>query len=101
MFYGDRAGDGALTTYCGMASIAYHKAVDRYGKARVSLGIQAGVVSKQIQINNLIFESQLDNFGWNSSLFNGESNFNNKAILLIIYHGPKNLSFRIRETDWM
>ena len=68
MFYGDRAGDGALTTYCGMASIAYHKAVDRYGKARVSLGLQAGVVSKQIKINELIFESQLDNFGWNQSL---------------------------------
>lgn len=98
MFYGDRAGDGALTTYCGMASIAYHKAVDRYGKARLSLGIQAGVVSKQIQINNLIFESQLDNFGWNSSLFNGESNFNNKAILYpdvnvgaLWSHAPKDL----------
>jgi type IX secretion system PorP/SprF family membrane protein len=98
MFYGDRAGDGALTTYTGMLSVAYHKAVDRYGKARVSLGIQGGVVSKQIQINNLIFESQLDNFGWNSSLFNGESNFNNKSILYpdvnvgaLWSHAPKDL----------
>jgi type IX secretion system PorP/SprF family membrane protein len=98
MFYGDRAGDGALTTYTGMVSVAYHKAVDRYGKARVSLGIQAGVVSKQIQINNLIFESQLDNFGWNSSLFNGETNFNNKAIIYpdvnvgaLWTHAPKDL----------
>lgn len=81
MFYADKAGDGALTTFSGMASVAYHKAVDRYGKARVSLGIQAGVVSKQIKINDLVFESQLDNSGWNRSLFNGETNFNNKAIL--------------------
>jgi type IX secretion system PorP/SprF family membrane protein len=81
MFYADKAGDGALTTFCGMASVAYHKAVDRYGRGRVSLGIQAGVVSKQIKMQNLIFESQLDNYGWNSSLFNGETNFNNKAIL--------------------
>lgn len=98
MFYADKAGDGALTTFCGMASVAYHKAVDRYGRARVSLGIQAGVVSKQIKINNLIFESQLDNFGWNSSLFNGESNFTNKGILYpdvnvgaLWSHAPKDL----------
>ena len=98
MFYGDKAGDGALTTYTGMVSVAYHKAVDRYGKARISLGIQAGVVSKQIKINDLIFESQLDNYGWNSSLFNGESNFNNKAIIYpdvnvgaLWTHAPKDL----------
>ena len=79
-FYADKAGDGALTTYSGMASIAYHKAVDRYGKGRISLGIQAGVVSKQVKITDLIFESQLDNFGWNPAASNGES-FTNKAIL--------------------
>ncbi|MFN8287318.1 MAG: PorP/SprF family type IX secretion system membrane protein [Chitinophagales bacterium] len=81
VFYGDKAGDGALTTYSGLASIAYHKAVDRYGRGRVSLGIQAGVVSKRVNINNLVFESQLDNFGWNTALPNGETNFQNKAIL--------------------
>ena len=37
MAYGDRAGDGALTTISAMASIAYNKAVDRYGKARIGL----------------------------------------------------------------
>ncbi len=98
MFYGDKAGDGALATYCGLVSVAYHKAVDRYGRARVSLGIQAGVVSKQIKINNLIFENQLDNFGWNPSLFNGETNFNNKNILYpdvnvgaLWSHAPKDI----------
>jgi type IX secretion system PorP/SprF family membrane protein len=80
MFYADKAGDGALTTFTGMASIAYHKAVDRYGRGRISLGIQAGVVSEQINITNLIFENQLDNFGWNPTLPNGES-YSNKAII--------------------
>lgn len=79
-FYADKAGDGALTTYSGMVSVAYHKAVDRYGRGRVSLGIQAGVVSKQVKINDLIFETQLDNFGWNPALSNGES-FSNKSII--------------------
>ncbi|MCS6933582.1 MAG: PorP/SprF family type IX secretion system membrane protein [Chitinophagales bacterium] len=80
VFYADRAGDGALTTYSGLASIAYHKAVDRYGRARLGLGLQAGVVSKRVNIQNLVFENQLDNFGWNTSLSNGETNFNNRAI---------------------
>lgn len=79
-FYADKAGDGALTTYSGMVSVAYHKAVDRYGRGRVSLGIQAGVVSKQVKINDLIFETQLDNFGWNPALSNGES-FTNRSII--------------------
>lgn len=79
-FYADKAGDGALTTYSGMVSVAYHKAVDRYGRGRISLGIQAGVVSKQVKINDLIFETQLDNFGWNPALSNGES-FTNRSII--------------------
>lgn len=81
MFYCDRAGDGALTTFSGLVSVAYHKAIDRYGKGRLSIGLQAGVVSKQIKMQNLIFETQLDNYGWNSTLNNGETNFSGKNIL--------------------
>lgn len=80
-FYADQAGDGALTTFSGLVSVAYHKAVDRYGRARISLGMQGGVVSKQVKMGNLIFENQLDNFGFNNALPNGETNFNNRAIL--------------------
>lgn len=80
MFYTDKAGDGALTTFSGMVSIAYHKAVDRFGKGHISFGMQAGVVSKQVNINNLVFENQLDNFGFNTNLANGES-YNGKAII--------------------
>jgi type IX secretion system PorP/SprF family membrane protein len=82
MFYNDKAGDGALTTFTGMASIAYHKAVDREGRGRLSLGIQAGVIEKQVNINNLVFENQLDNFGFNTTLPNGENNYIGKAIIM-------------------
>ncbi len=81
IFIGDRAGDGALQTNTGLISVAYHKAVDRYGRSRISLGLQGGIVNKRININNLVFESQLDNFGWNRNLFNGETTFNNQSIL--------------------
>jgi type IX secretion system PorP/SprF family membrane protein len=97
-FYTDKAGDGALQTFCGLASIAYHKSVDRYGRARISLGLQAGVVSKQVNISNLIFENQLDGFGWNTNLSNGENNFSNRNILYpdvnigaLWSHAPKDL----------
>ncbi|MBK7148007.1 MAG: PorP/SprF family type IX secretion system membrane protein [Bacteroidetes bacterium] len=98
VFYADKAGDGALTTYSGLVSVAYHKAVDRYGKGRISLGLQAGVISKRVNITNLIFENQLDNTGWNTALPNGETNFNNKAIInadvnvgALWSHAPKDM----------
>lgn len=98
MFYADKAGDGALSTYSGLASIAYHKSVDRYGKARLSLGIQAGVTSKSVNLTNLIFENQFDGVGWNEALFNGESTYENRAILTpdvnigaLWTHAPKDL----------
>jgi len=75
MFYADKAGDGALSTITGLASVAYHKAVDRYGRARLSLGMQAGIVSQQINFTNLIFEKELDSYGFNTSLPNGENTY--------------------------
>lgn len=73
MFFNDKAGDGALQTNSGMISIAYHQSVSQYGRSHISFGIQAGVVSKQIRFENLIFENQLNTgFGWNPSLPNGE-----------------------------
>ncbi|HRN94170.1 MAG: PorP/SprF family type IX secretion system membrane protein [Chitinophagales bacterium] len=81
--YHDRAGNGVLTTTTAMASIAYHKAVDRFGRSRISLGLQAGVTNKAINLNNLVFESQFDqsiNY-WNESLSNQETPVTNTSII--------------------
>jgi type IX secretion system PorP/SprF family membrane protein len=81
--YHDRAGNGSLVTNSAMASIAYHKAVDRYGRSRFSLGFQAGIVQKQVNLNNLIFESQLDPSGtfWDENISNQEADYTAKSIL--------------------
>jgi type IX secretion system PorP/SprF family membrane protein len=80
MFYNDKAGDGGLTTNSALASVAYHQAVDRYGRSHLSFGLQAGFVMEQITEQNLIFESQLDGYGWNKNISNGE-NFNSSPII--------------------
>lgn len=81
LLYSDKAGDGALTTQSAMASIAYHKAVDRYGKHTFSLGMQGGVIQKRVFIYDLKFETQLDDFGFNPNIYHGESSFDGKPII--------------------
>lgn len=55
MFFNDKAGNGALQTNTGMVSIAYHQSVSQYGRSHLSFGIQAGVVNKRINFQDLIF----------------------------------------------
>ena len=80
MFYNDKAGDGGLSTNYAMVSAAYHQSVDRYGRSHLSFGLQGGVVEKQINQQNLIFESQLDGYGWNRNIPSGE-NFNSNPVI--------------------
>lgn len=78
MFYADEAGNGSLATYAAMGSIAYHQAVDRFGRSRLSLGFQAGYIQKRIFEYDLLFEQQFDGTinSFNPFLDNGETNFN-------------------------
>lgn len=80
VFYGDQAGSGALTTYSGMLSIAYHRAVDRFGRHTISLGLQGGFVSKRVFLYDLVFESQLQDLGFNTSIYHGENGYTGKPI---------------------
>jgi type IX secretion system PorP/SprF family membrane protein len=78
MFYADEAGNGSLATYAVMGSLAYHQAVDRYGRSRLSLGFQAGYIQKRIFRYDLLFEQQFDGTinSFNPFIDDGESNFN-------------------------
>ncbi|NNC94467.1 MAG: PorP/SprF family type IX secretion system membrane protein [Chitinophagales bacterium] len=72
MVFHDKAGNGALTTQSAMLSIAYHKAIDQFGRHQISLGFQGGMTQKRIFINDLLFENQLVDLGFNPSLPTGE-----------------------------
>ncbi|TVR78997.1 MAG: type IX secretion system membrane protein PorP/SprF [Chitinophagaceae bacterium] len=79
--YSDVAGDGNLTTQSATASFAYHKVLDEYNRHSISVGVQGGVVQKRVDVNSLIFESQIDADGnVNTGLPSGE-NFANTSIL--------------------
>lgn len=82
MFYADEAGNGSLTTMSGMGSISYHAGLDRFGRHRLGLGIQAGIVSKRIFDGDLLFENQFDNQlnTFNPLNWNGES-FDNISLM--------------------
>lgn len=71
----DEAGDGSLTTQALMGSIAYHLSLDRYGRHRLSVGLQGGVVFMRIFQHDLVFEQQWDSGlnTFNPLLDNGES----------------------------
>lgn len=83
MAYADEAGNGSLTTQAIMGSIAYHLALDRFGRHRISLGVQGGVVFKRIFEHDLLFEQQWDAGlnSFNPFLNSGEgTNFNGNVM---------------------
>ena len=77
MFYADEAGNGSLATYAISGSIAYHQAIDRFGRSRISLGFQGGYVQKRVFQHDLLFEQQFDNLtnSFNPFFDNGEQAF--------------------------
>lgn len=58
--YSDEAGNGSLVTQGIFASLAYHLALDRFGRNRVSVGLQGGMVFMRVFEHDLLFEEQWD-----------------------------------------
>ena len=66
--YNDRAGDGNLNNFSGLASIAYHKFLGGgYGdpKSALSVGFQGGYSSKTIDLSRLYFGDEFQNGNFN------------------------------------
>lgn len=75
--YADEAGGGSLTTQALFGSVAYHLALDRFGRHRISVGLQGGIVFKRVFQHDLLFEQQWDPGlnSFNPFLDNGEDAF--------------------------
>jgi len=59
MFYADEAGSASLTNQGAYASIAYHKALDKKGNTLLSFGLQGGMLSRDIDANELRFGDEV------------------------------------------
>ncbi len=59
MFYADEAGTAALTNQGAYASVAYHKALDKKGNTLLSFGLQGGLLSRDIDADELLFGSEI------------------------------------------
>jgi type IX secretion system PorP/SprF family membrane protein len=79
--YSDHAGEGSLTSQEALFSISYIKSTDRSNRSAIALGMQGGAVFKRVFVNDLLFESQIENFGFNPNLFNGETNIDGRTMI--------------------
>lgn len=77
----DHAGEGSLTSQQALGSISYIKSTDRFNKSAISVGLQGGAVFKRVFVNDLLFESQIENFGFNPNLFNGETKLDGRTMV--------------------
>lgn len=70
-FTNDRAGDSRMGFTTGSASLAYHVRLDN--KNTLGLGVQAGVLQRSADINNITWGSQYDGSAYNQALSSGET----------------------------
>jgi type IX secretion system PorP/SprF family membrane protein len=63
-FYNDVAGDGNLSNFSGLLSVAYHKFMGVQGDKSLSVGLQGGYTSKTIDLSKLYFGNQFENGGF-------------------------------------
>lgn len=72
MLFNDVSGDGALSNLTMMGSLAYHQNMAGRGDHYISFGLQAGMVQKKVDYDNLVFESMIGQNGVDPNLPSGE-----------------------------
>ncbi len=77
-FYSDRAGDGALSTIHGNASLSTRVQLDDY--SFVAAGIQGGIIQKKVDFSKFIWPDQFVGTGYDTGVPSGE-NFNSSSFL--------------------
>ncbi len=87
--YNDKAGDGNLSNFTGMLSVAYHKFLGRSYDPNMSLsvGFQGGYSSKSIDLSKLYFEEEYFNGSFQPGTGIDRLSLNNKTNAWIVNAG--------------
>lgn len=63
--YNDRAGDGNLSNFSALLSVAYHKFLGEDGKKVLTVGLQGGYSQKNLDLSRLYFGDEFQEGTWN------------------------------------
>ncbi len=63
--YNDKAGDGNLSNFSSLVSLAYHKFLGQNVDKTLSIGLQGGYSQKSIDLSRLYFGNEFDNGNFN------------------------------------
>ena len=77
--YNDRAGDGNLSNFSGLVSVAYHKFLGEKVDKSLTVGLQGGYTQKSIDLSKLYFGDEFSNGGFNPGSSLEYPNLNNKV----------------------
>jgi len=73
-FYNDRAGDGNLSNFTGLLSVAYHKFLGEDGKKALTVGLQGGYTQKSFDLSRLYFGDEFVEGIWQRGTTSEELN---------------------------
>ncbi len=62
--YNDRAGDGNLNNFTALLSVAYHKYLGTSARSALSVGLQGGYSSRNLDLSRLYFGDEYMNGSW-------------------------------------
>lgn len=63
--YNDRAGDGNLSNFSALLSVAYHKFLGQDAKKVLTVGLQGGYSQKNLDLSRLYFGDEFQSGTWN------------------------------------
>lgn len=89
--YNDKAGDGNLTNFSGLLSVAYGKFLGSKADKLLSLGVQGGYTEKSFDLSKLYFDDEFSNGTFNPGTGALSQYINNKTNYFTINAG---LSFQ-------
>lgn len=72
-FFGDKSGNGKMSNYTALASLSFHKGLDKKSKHLVGLGAAFGWSQRSLNAQNLAFPSQFSNGDFDLTIPNGEN----------------------------